>query len=538
VDGLLRDADDRPSERVEAGWVGLLEPGVLAALLWVAQSLYVVQLDIRRLVMAPWVPDDSFILMRIARNLALGRGYSFDGLTPTSGAPPLWIWLTSANHFFLGLEGAAKATLVESAFFGAASTLLVFVLARRLFNRTVAWTAFLLASFLAPLFFNRLSGMDCTLFTFLGLLAVWLYLVTIGEGIGSGRNYFRVGCLLGLVNLARADGVFLLLAVLVLEGFRMLRVTGRQRRICAVRVLALVAGTVLVTLPLVLLSLHASGSPLPTNQVGRRLISWERALRPDGSVSLLLFGRGIMVNLLTMEDLVTMAVGSGALALLSLVAGLVQQRGRLFTQLVVTYALTYLGTLVLYQWFFPDTHGLRYLNLTAHLLSISIAVFCYRVVMMIGRKAWLRCLIIGSVVMLLLASSANDYRYMVRQFTRRIVTTRVFPSFSEPEVTTWWTMVDWIAANIPEGTVLAASDHGVLAYFTEVRIVDLDGILDPRPIQAARRGTIATYLKQRKVEYVLLWPAGTERRLFRTTIEGACRLEPVADAPPGLYRLL
>ena len=48
----------------------------------------------------PYLIDDSFIAMQIAHNVANGLGFSFDGVLPTSGTPPLWIFLTVPIHFF------------------------------------------------------------------------------------------------------------------------------------------------------------------------------------------------------------------------------------------------------------------------------------------------------------------------------------------------------------------------------------------------------------------------------------------------------
>src|SRR3972149_3649273 len=37
--------------------------------------------------------DDGFLYFQVARNLAAGHGFTFDGINPTNGFHPLWLLL-------------------------------------------------------------------------------------------------------------------------------------------------------------------------------------------------------------------------------------------------------------------------------------------------------------------------------------------------------------------------------------------------------------------------------------------------------------
>ena len=60
------------------------------------------------------LPDDAFIYFVIARNLAAGRGATFDGLQPTNGFHPLWA-LRLVPFFGGGLRGDLRVHVALTA---------------------------------------------------------------------------------------------------------------------------------------------------------------------------------------------------------------------------------------------------------------------------------------------------------------------------------------------------------------------------------------------------------------------------------------
>jgi hypothetical protein len=65
-------------------------------------------------------------------------------------------------------------------------------------------------------------------------------------------------------------------------------------------------------------------------------------------------------------------------------------------------------------------------------------------------------------------------------------------------------MGKWLTAHLPPGTPVAAFDIGAIAYFGDVKLVDLGGLTDPDFIPYLYSGRSAEYLKQRHVAYVVL----------------------------------
>jgi hypothetical protein len=151
--------------------------------------------------------DDAFYYFTIARHLAHGDGSTFDGLTPTNGYHPLWLWLLTPL-FRLSADPMTMLLWIKLVCAGcwAVSIMLVCSIARHL--EAVAETSPVLL-LLVPLRQLWLGGMETA-------LAVTLVLVAIHQALGdrvvsdpTGARRWPTALLLMLAVLARLDLVFL-----------------------------------------------------------------------------------------------------------------------------------------------------------------------------------------------------------------------------------------------------------------------------------------------------------------------------------------
>lgn len=142
--------------------------------------------------------DDPYIELRYGEHLAEGMGWSFNPGLPTNNAvtSPLYVLLIAAGKF-LGASVDVWSTCIYCAAWGLGGI----VLARILFfdgRLTGGWLACGLYS-IAPLLGN-VRGMETSLYLLLILSAIWAF---------QYERWLVVGCLLGLLALARLDGVLL-----------------------------------------------------------------------------------------------------------------------------------------------------------------------------------------------------------------------------------------------------------------------------------------------------------------------------------------
>jgi len=118
---------------------------------------------------------DSYYYFTIARNLSDGAGFTFDGLSTTTGFHPLWLGILTLVHLVItGIKEFQIAVYVLSAILFVSGHLLLTEVATK---AGISLNAFILASafaFLAIL--NIFSfGLENTLLFFLLSLFLWIH---------------------------------------------------------------------------------------------------------------------------------------------------------------------------------------------------------------------------------------------------------------------------------------------------------------------------------------------------------------------------
>ncbi len=492
---------------------------IVALALFIIKALFLASTPLRALVMSPWLIDDSFIVARIARNIALGHGFSFDGTHATTGVSMLWTYLTSVDHLLFSKETAVKATLILSTFFGSLCTIAVFLLGKKLDGIRAGWVAFALTSLMPVLFFNAMNGMETSFFSLFIILA-------IASGSGAwiiSPDAFKQGLWTGLFAgaaiLTRADAIFVIAAYFLMQGCRW--IFDRKSRAALMReTLGFILTMGLCFAVLLVWQMILSGSPFPDNQIGRRAIALQKHGFDYAHFSPPTWAKIVVWNVFEAEKLWTLTLGSSLLGLLGFCAALLHKEASRIAALTGIYLLLFCAMLVCWQWYFPDFHGLRYFNAGAHILLVFMAI----VIAKMGNK------LVGSLfcVAILVLSWYNFFDYA-----------RSFPSFSQmalfgqrsvPVQNEFWAGLDGFK-EISEGSVIAARDHGRLAFFTDRSVQDIAGIIDPAVLQHWKDGTLGTYLVERRVSYVLLPDSKPEATTIYQAIHDQLHPSLVSNAP-------
>ncbi len=505
---------------------------------FLGKTMFVTLLPLRSLGSIIWLLDDSFIEMRVARNLALGGGFSLDGIHATTGAPFLWIYLTSLNHSIFWKEAAIRATLIESAIFGSLACVIVYYIARKITADTrVAWTSFFLCTFTANAFFNAMNGMDTTLFTFLVLLSIALCL---GVGKPARMSPFLWGCFTGLASgatmMTRGDGLFLFLGILSYLFYEWITTPRTQRQ----HIRQMAGGILLVSgicFGLFMIwQLSQTGSPFPGNQVGRRGLSLALHNFSFDHFSLPRYLAIVVWNVFQLEDLLSISMGGFLLASVAFVSGSLQKNFRPLSIISTVYLGTFFLLLVAYQWYFPDVHGLRYVNPAVHIFFIYIAYLLWNLPIKFWQKQAVALLILWIAIL----ASYRHYQLASRLPWAPYMSYLGYVSPEKSKV--YWGAIDWVRDNLPPNTVIGARDYGRISLFTEARIQDLAGNIDPQVAVALNNGTLKEYLKERKVQYLYIPPPGKRPDKLYEYLYAHLKLERVKEAPEAptqsLYKIV
>jgi len=202
-----------------------------------------------------YTPDDAYIYFQYAKKIAQGKGFSFNGTTPSYGTTgPLWA-LFIAGGARIGITPYALAKSSDFIFALLSIALMQLLAAEILRNKTYAFLAVVLFSLDAWFIRWSSSGMETSFAVFLSICAVWLALRN--DWIASAISF---GCL----TLTRPEGG-LLFAIMYL---RFLLERSAEKRSVVDRLVPLLCYSVVVSAWLIFSYFHF-GKFIPNTYYGK-----------------------------------------------------------------------------------------------------------------------------------------------------------------------------------------------------------------------------------------------------------------------------
>ncbi|MEO0078107.1 MAG: hypothetical protein ABIK86_03800 [candidate division WOR-3 bacterium] len=493
--------------------VRLLDAALLAALVAVVFGVYfAVELQRNR---TPGFPlDDPWIHLTFARNLAQGRGFSFNPGEPVAGSTaPLWTLILALAHVFLkNATEMVVAAKVLSAVFLVVASVYAFRLGMLLTgDRRAGLASGIVVATLGPMGWALMSGMEVTLSAALTLAGIYHYL-----NRPRGPGWFVAWVLFGLAALARPEA-------LVLPGFvaidALLRRYWLKEKVLFWRGVAV---WLAVLVPYFVFNLVLSGSPFPQTFAAKASATSIFAVFARGDLGLLgrLFTRA--VPLYIGEYAAFLWRINPVLALLIPVGliGLVHQTirsGRAVGFVVSLFGLGFVPVIGLTAPVFgPAFQSGRYVGNVTALLAVVAVAGGY----LLGRALRHRAIKLGVIGVLVVLALFNTVT--VGLATARN-TAQATKSINEMQVK----LGLWLRENTPEAATLGCNDIGAIGYLSGRKIIDLSGlvtkeILAYREVENGRE----QFIMDVRPDYLVIFPVSFPG--FRN----ADFLEPLTYADP------
>ena len=171
----------------------------------------------------PTIPDDAFYYFQIARNIASGNNVSFDGENLTNGFHPLWAALLSPLYLFVDdPELAVHLGLTMGALLGAATVILAFLVIETLTeDRWAGLAGSTLFAIHPRIVVDSVNGMETSVTVFMIALTTLLF-VRLGtrSDTPSRGQFIWLGISAGFMVLARTDTIFILALLLLYVAVR------------------------------------------------------------------------------------------------------------------------------------------------------------------------------------------------------------------------------------------------------------------------------------------------------------------------------
>lgn len=430
-------------------------------------------------------PDDAYYYLQIGRNVANGRGVTFDGAGTTNGFHPLWMLLVSACYALpVPDEASLRLALGASALVAALACVPLWALVRALTDSRGAAIAAAAAYGLNPvLAAMSVNGLE----TGLALAAFLLCTERFLAFLRSPRRFetLTFGLAGGVMVLARTDAALILFAMLLVAAATR---ADRRATVVAGAVAALVTAPWFAWMALSTQTLvQSSGEAVPIVAHGNGphgLDAVTHGLRLLGETWWTQIPRFYFVPP-PLEPAAVMA-----LALVAAGVTIAAIRRRLEAGAAPLLAALALGVIALtvahagVRWYFRDW----YLPAIVPATIIAIAA-CWSPLQASALRGAAGAAIVGLVAASYVAMGVHDW--------------------GEPRYAIQRDIYDgarWIDGNTPPDAVVGSLNAGIVGYFSERRTVDLDGVVDSRALDAVRDKRLAAYAGERCVTHIAEYP--------------------------------
>lgn len=442
--------------------------------------------------------EDGYLMLTIARNLALGHGLSTaDGTIATNGTQPLISFVFAAGHWLAGgdrVAGVALA-LVFELLVACAGAWVVYATALRALGERERATAALACGVWFASVLGVMHTMNC-LETGAYAVGVMLFLHALLGRSGDPferwgvRRALGFGAALGVLFWVRNDAVFLIAAVCVL---RALFGAGKRLRIeRSALIEACVTGlaSIAVAAPWLIFNRVRFGSIVPVS--GRAEASFAEGLGSNLAqlpASLSEYVLAVVPIPVALERhpavvLVGALLALGALALAWRAARRGDARRFAFIAVLVVYALGLCGY---YGLFFGVPYFLtRYLFPLAAPLAILWAAVVFATLARVPRSLQPLARAGGALALLALILYPNVRLW--RQGDEHM----------------HFQCVEWIEQNVRDDEWVGAFQTGTVGYFHD-RTINLDGKVNPEAFVARHADTVPSYVLGKPIRYLVDW---------------------------------
>ncbi len=442
--------------------------------------------------------EDGYLMLTIARNLALGLGMSTAaGTIPTNGTQPGMTFVYALGFWLAGGDksnGVFVAQIIQIAF-GMLAAWLLYRLGRLVFarspdGRTIAALA-AATWFAAPLCVQHSQNCLETGAYIASVLAVVLaFLGGLRQPAApwSMRRCLALGALCGLAFWMRNDASLLILACcLTLAGIGIVHGPSLTRRLAEAFTIG--ATSIIVALPWLIHNKIHFGNIVPISGQSEAAFTPFAANAPRllwGIAEYVLLIGGIPGSLESRP-----VVLAGCVLLLAaavIVVAFIALRARLATRTLILLAAIYAsGLCVFYGLFFGAGYFMsRYMFPLSPFLALLWAAIVYGICTApaSARRLPVTVAVWAPVLAVIIGLNARAYLKGDNQGHFQVV--------------------EWVQANVPADAWVGAPQTGTLGFFHD-RTINLDGKVNPEALEARLRDAVPQYVLDREIAYLADW---------------------------------
>jgi hypothetical protein len=452
--------------------------------------------------------DDSYYYFTLGQNIAAGRGTMIDDFHVTTAFQPLWGALSGiVFSIWEGTDGI-RALQSISMMVNLITFFVIYVLTLRITKNDIVALFSAGIWYLAPIPMQfSMSAMELPIAILFPLLLMFLLYGVYERGSVTTQFLVLFGVVSGISFLARVETS--ILAALCGMALMIAPPTGSDRTLRArIRAPLIIGGVAFVVLiPWFIFSLTVSGSIIPDS--GGALRVWANAI----------FTRGY--NVVTQWEIVQSYMEALKLNIYTLSPMMMQPWYRLQAHWIVIgvlalifvvrrvtgWQLFFVGiawTMILFvafSFFVPAAwYFQRYAMPSATVMNVLIVAMSLPFLIRLTRnRRWLGLMIAGGLVLYASPGVFNHWRMVYINKDLRL-------AFSRGDTADGLIhAIMWLNANAQPGEIAASWGSGMITFYSDLPVVNLDGVVNRDASRAQAAGETWAYLCDFGVTYVVDW---------------------------------
>lgn len=436
------------------------------------------------------IPDDAYISLLIAKNIAKGLGPLY-GFGFTNGFQPLYVFLMVPvyklfpNDLILPVH---IALIILSIFDTLSLYYIIKIISRRTENKITYILISLLWIFNPYVISTSLNGLETIISAF--FIIVILNYIGLHYHSSDSKNFkiskhIGLGIISGLAVFARIDNVFLILIILIFLNVKL-----RKTRLKAIFYYSF--GFIIIYLPWIIYSYYFTGDFYPVSGRACRFMSLA-GFHFDNTFMHLYYPMMKYSLYSLLENNLNYII-----CLIFFAAILVLNKKLNFRELffqdskIYIILLSFCFLIVLSYTFYIFTHWYfsRYYFPIVILFLLTLSPLIDK---LLGINLKYKAITIAMVIIMLYSfifmGKFQDYF-----------------SFKENNNLGYMRIGQWSAQNFKAGTVIGAYQTGAIAYFAnQLKVVNLDGVVNKEAYTSLVDGRLMEYIRKSKIEYILTW---------------------------------
>ncbi len=463
--------------------------------------LYISWLDIE-LLFQKCLVDDAFFYFGIAKNIAAGKGATFDGSIMTNGFHPIYalllvpiFWLSPGNP---GIPVHVALTILSV--FNVLTGYIISLTVRKIAGQVAGLFGAFLWLFNPFVILIALSGVEVGVAAFFISLCIYVHLEERKADRVSLPKMVLLGFLTALAVLSRVDAVFIFITIALdlwylsyQKGKSLFRSLSQPALYCAVTLLALV--------PWFFWNLYHFGTIRQISGVTLPNIAHNMYLMKHKTyLSLSFLKTELFFMKVWIENIIRFSGGIGLFVILFIffiisarknlatkISGILEKIKPLHFALLSSIFLVFFYALYFWGWLRPWYYLPVMLIVTIYIGSIVGHTF----ESFLHIRAKMAKMTIPVFVLFLICTiyfsyqGMNAWRNGLFPFQKQLYDSAV-----------------WLRENTPENSEIGAISAGIYGYMTE-RTIDLAGVVNEEAYRAMREKRIFAYLQEKQIDYLV-----------------------------------